>query len=153
MEEKENKQITSERKDKKNVYAELIVRLAPMIFPTETVNTLFYTTPENDGSDFIADTFEIPSEKTDTAEARKMLAPVPGYINAKAFTEAGELCEQVFQSYKYASDPVMAETLTYLHTCCVNGYPVPKAFHPSEILKNRHTTMAVFTAVKKRNEY
>ncbi|MEI3279374.1 MAG: hypothetical protein V8R46_00465 [Eubacterium ramulus] len=71
VEEKENKQITSERKDKKNVYAELIVRLAPMIFPTETVNTLFYTTPENDGSDFIADTFEIPSEKTDTAEARK----------------------------------------------------------------------------------
>ena len=98
VEEKENKQITSERKDKKNVYAELIVRLAPMIFPTETVNTLFYTTPENDGSDFIADTFEIPSEKTDTAEARKMLAPVPGYINAKAFTEAGELCEQVVDS-------------------------------------------------------
>lgn len=97
MEEKENKQITSERKDKKNVYAELIVRLAPMIFPTETVNTLFYTTPENDGSDFIADTFEIPSEKTDTAEARKMLAPVPWLHYAKAFTEAGlKLCEQVF---------------------------------------------------------
>ena len=152
VEEKENKQITSERKDKKNVYAELIVRLAPMIFPTETVNTLFYTTPENDGSDFIADTFEIPSEKTDTAEARKMLAPVPGYINAKAFTEAGELCEQVFQSYKYASDPVMAETLTYLHTCCVNGYPVPKAFSSiGDIEKQAYYYGSIYSS-QKRND-
>ena len=152
MEEKENKQITSERKDKKNVYAELIVRLAPMIFPTETVNTLFYTTPENDGSDFIADTFEIPSEKTDTAEARKMLAPVPGYINAKAFTEAGELCEQVFQSYKYASDPVMAETLTYLHTCCVNGYPVPKAFSSIEDIEKQAYYYGSIYSSQKRND-
>lgn len=152
VEEKENKQITSERKDKKNVYAELIVRLAPMIFPTETVNTLFYTTPENDGSDFIADTFEIPSEKTDTAEARKMLAPVPGYINAKAFTEAGELCEQVFQSYKYASDPVMAETLTYLHTCCVNGYPVPKAFSSIEDIEKQAYYYGSIYSSQKRND-
>ena len=66
-----------------------------------------------------------------------MLAPVPGYINAKAFTEAGEICEQVFQSYKYASDPVMAETLTYLHTCCINGYPVPKAFSSIEDIEKQ----------------
>lgn len=137
VEEKENKQTTSGRKDKKNVYAELIVRLSQMIFPTETVNTIFFTTPENDGSDSIVATFEIPSEKNDTAEARKMLAPVPGYINAKAFTEAGEICEQVFQSYKYASDPVMAETLTYLHTCCINGYPIPKAFSSIEDIEKQ----------------
>lgn len=66
-----------------------------------------------------------------------MLAPVPGYINAKVFTEAGEICEQVFQSYKYASDPVMAETLTYLHTCCINGYPVPKAFSSIEDIEKQ----------------
>ena len=152
VEEKENKQTTSGRKDKKNVYAELIVRLSQMIFPTETVNTIFFTTPENDGSDSIVATFEIPSEKNDTAEARKMLAPVPGYINAKAFTEAGEICEQVFQSYKYASDPVMAETLTYLHTCCINGYPVPKAFSSIEDIEKQAYYYGSIYSSQKRND-
>ena len=81
-----------------------------------------------------------------------MLAPVPGYINAKAFTEAGELCEQVFQSYKYASDPIMAETLTYLHTCCVNGYPVPKAFSSIEDIEKQAYYYGSIYSSQKRND-
>ena len=146
------KPIAAGKKFRTNVYVEQIVRLAPMIFPAKTVNTLFATDSENENSDCKTEPYDIPSERTDTAEVRKMLAPVPGYINAKAFTEAGELCEQVFQSYKYASDPVMAETLTYLHTCCVNGYPVPKAFSSIEDIEKQAYYYGSIYSSQKRND-
>ena len=123
------------KQKKKDQYTQQIEDLSKMIFPEDKVHELFSDKSDNDIS--VQDT-KTPTKFQENETARRMLIPVPGYMNAKDFSSAGEICEQVFlQFHGSASAEVLAEALDYLYTCCANGYRVPSSFVSKEDIQKR----------------
>lgn len=110
-----------ENADSNASYQEALIRVAKMIFPSSSLSV--FNTPEQHIE--VADT---DAEGDDTIIANEELQKIKAALGAREYDKAGILCENVFLTYKNASDNVIAKTLSYLITCCENGYSVPRYF-------------------------
>ncbi|WP_294783899.1 hypothetical protein [uncultured Eubacterium sp.] len=137
------------QKVKKNIKQDTqnILALIRMIFPQKKIRELFphpsETMPSNQSANIPATADHSAANapfncKTEDNKAREMLNPVPGYINAGKFCQAGEICKDVYlEFYSSASDQVLADALNHLYTCCTNGYRIPDNFTSIEDIKER----------------
>ena len=103
------------------IYQEELIRMANMLFPSNSLSIFNETTPTSGANNLV-------KGSDDTQLAFDELQKAKALLSAHEFISAGELCEKIFLTYKNASDSIIAKTLSQLITCCENGYPIPTCF-------------------------
>lgn len=128
-------------------YAEQIIRLAVMIFPTEQFREIF-NAEDNTNSSIV--TSDKHTENKDTVNAEIDLSSARALISKKQYDEAGVLCETIFNKYKKASDHAIGTALAYLVECCENGYKRPLKFKTIDDIKKEAINRQCLYISKKR---
>ena len=129
------------------IYAKQIVSLAKMIFPIKLIQQLV---PEDADTDTIKHTAQY-SENEDTQNAERDLVQAKAYMASKQYQEAGVLCENIFETYKHASDYAIGTALAHLVECCENGYKKPSKFTSIDDIKKEAINYQCIYISKKRH--
>lgn len=130
------------------IYAKQILSLSEMIFPIELIRQFV---PENTNNDTIKHSTQ-DSENEDTRNAKHDLVQIKAYIASKQYQKAGVLCENIFETYKHASDYAKGTALAHLVECCENGYKKPSKFASiADIKREAINYQCVYISKKRHN--
>lgn len=127
-----------------SIYAEQIVRLAAMLFPTEEIKHFI---PAN----IISDNSNVTMiDNEDSLLAEQTLKEAEAYLASHQYQLAGELFEKIFETYKYASDQIIGTALAHLVECCENNYRRPPRFTSIDDIKKEAINYKCVYISKKR---